>query len=113
MNKNEPPLATPEPPGHEDLPVGTDAPERIPVVLPAPKQEDEVIAANAVKPKLLVIDDDDEICTQMKWALSAEYEVILAGDRTAAMAAFQEHRPSVVLLDLGLPPCPSTAVEGF
>jgi two-component system NtrC family response regulator len=66
-----------------------------------------------MKPKLLIIDDDDEIRTQMRWALARDYDVAEAGDRVSAAAAFQTHRPHVVLLDLGLPPHPSTPEEGL
>ena len=38
------------------------------------------------KPQLLIVEDDDDIRTQMKWALAAEYDVILAGDRIEALA---------------------------
>jgi two-component system NtrC family response regulator len=63
--------------------------------------------------KLLIVDDDEEIRTQMKWALSRTYEVLLVEDRPSAMAAFRDQRPQVVLLDLGLPPDPSGTQEGF
>jgi two-component system NtrC family response regulator len=66
-----------------------------------------------MKPRLLIVDDDEEIRTQMKWALNQEYEVFLAEDRVQAMDAFTEHRPQVVLLDLGLPPHPGTPEEGL
>lgn len=65
------------------------------------------------KPKLLIVDDDEEIRTQMRWALATDYSVILAGDRAAALDQFRAHRPSVVLLDLGLPPNPGTPEEGL
>ncbi len=68
---------------------------------------------NVVKPRILVVDDDDEIRSQMKWALASEYDVFLAADRPSALAAFQEHSPKVVLLDLGLPPRPSDTTEGI
>jgi two-component system NtrC family response regulator len=64
-------------------------------------------------PKLLIVDDDEEIRTQMKWALNQDYEVFLAEDRTSALAIFKEQRPPVVLLDLGLPPHPGNPQEGF
>src|SRR5205807_8581515 len=67
----------------------------------------------ALKPRLLIVDDDEEIRTQMKWALSQEYEVTLAEDRASALVAFREQRPPVVLLDLGLPPHPGTPEEGL
>jgi two-component system, NtrC family, response regulator len=66
-----------------------------------------------MKPKILIVDDDDEIRTQMKWALTKDYEVQMAGDRTSAMELFHSGRPSVVLLDLGLPPHPGTPEEGL
>ncbi len=65
------------------------------------------------KPTLLVVDDDEDIRTQMKWALAGDYEVALAGDRMAAAAAFSEARPTVTLLDLGLPPSPNSPEEGL
>jgi two-component system NtrC family response regulator len=66
-----------------------------------------------MKPRLLIVDDDEEIRTQMKWALNQEYQVFLAEDRARAIDAFTEHRPQVVLLDLGLPPHPGTPEEGL
>ena len=66
-----------------------------------------------MKAKVLIIDDDEEIRTQMKWALAADYEVALAADRHSALEAFRRHHPEVVLLDLGLPPCPNDPSEGM
>ena len=63
--------------------------------------------------KLLIVDDDEDICTQMKWALMNDYEPLIAADRAAALAAFAEHRPTVTLLDLGLPPRPNEPDEGL
>jgi two-component system NtrC family response regulator len=65
------------------------------------------------KPRILIVDDDDEVRTQMKWALAQQYEVLLAEDRQAALAKLKEHRPGVVTLDLGLPPSPGDTREGF
>ena len=66
-----------------------------------------------MSPKLLIVDDDEEIRTQMKWALARDYEVQMAGDRSAALEFFSAERPAVVLLDLGLPPHPGTPEEGL
>lgn len=66
-----------------------------------------------MKPKLLIVDDDEEIRTQMKWALTQDYEILLAGDRASALEVFRAGRPMVVLLDLGLPPSPGTPEEGL
>ncbi len=63
--------------------------------------------------RLLIVDDDEDICTQMKWALTNDYEPLTAADRAAALAAFTEHRPTVTLLDLGLPPRPNEPDEGL
>jgi two-component system, NtrC family, response regulator len=66
-----------------------------------------------MKPKLLIVEDDEEIRTQMRWALAPDYELTLAGDRATALDCFRAARPSVVLLDLGLPPHPGTPEEGL
>src|SRR3990172_7980270 len=66
-----------------------------------------------VKPKLLIVDDDEEIRTQMKWALAQDYEVYLAEDRKTVLEILKRERPSVVTLDLGLPPHPRAVEEGF
>jgi len=66
-----------------------------------------------VKPRLLIIDDDEEIRSQMKWGLAEEYDIDLAENRTSALESFKEHRQAVVLLDLGLPPHPGEPTEGL
>jgi len=63
--------------------------------------------------KLLIVDDDEEIRTQMKWALANDYEVVQADSRTAAVEVFRTAQPMVVLLDLGLPPHPNNPEEGL
>ncbi|HEY3863234.1 MAG TPA: PEP-CTERM-box response regulator transcription factor [Verrucomicrobiae bacterium] len=66
-----------------------------------------------MKPKILIVDDDEEIRTQMKWGLAKTNEIFLAEDRPSALAAFQEKHPPLVLLDLGLPPNPGDPEEGL
>lgn len=66
-----------------------------------------------MKPKVLIVDDDEAIRTQMKWALSQEYDVHFAEDRTEALEAFRTDSPAVTLLDLGLPPHPNQCEEGL
>ena len=39
------------------------------------------------KQKLLIVDDDEDLRTQMKWALTTDYDVYLAEDRQSAIAA--------------------------
>lgn len=65
------------------------------------------------KPKLLIIDDEEAIRNQMRWALIDEYEVLLAEDRTSGMVQMNQERPELVALDLGLPPAPRDAEEGL
>ncbi len=65
------------------------------------------------KPKILIVDDDEGIRTQMKWALAGDYEVFLAGDRPEALEIVKKDKPSLVTLDLGLPPDPDGTDEGF
>ena len=66
-----------------------------------------------MKPKILIVDDDEAIRTQMKWALSEDYEVHFAEDRKAALEGFEANSPAVTLLDLGLPPRPNECDEGL
>ncbi len=64
------------------------------------------------KPKLLIVEDDDGLQAQLKWAYD-DYEVVIAGTREAALAAMRAEEPEVVTLDLGLPPDPDGTTEGF
>ncbi len=66
-----------------------------------------------MKPILLIVDDDEEIRTQLRWAMAADYDVVQAGDRASAVKLFQAQRPAVVLLDLGLPPQAGNPTEGL
>lgn len=68
---------------------------------------------SALRPRLLIVDDDAEIREQMKWALLGEYEVAEAGDREAAVALARRESPDLVTLDLGLPPHQDGVVEGL
>ncbi len=63
-------------------------------------------------PKLLVVEDDEGLQRQLRWSYE-QYEVIIAGDREAAIDAVRTHEPAVVTLDLGLPPDPDGVSEGF
>jgi len=65
------------------------------------------------RPKLLVVDDDEDLRVQMRWALHAEYEVLLASDRSEAVRVMETERPGLVTLDLGLPPQAQSVEEGF
>src|SRR3546814_10437394 len=64
------------------------------------------------RPILLVVEDDEGLQAQFKWAYD-DFEVIPAIDRDSAIAALRAHEPVVVTLDLGLPPDPDGTSEGF
>jgi len=64
------------------------------------------------KPKILIIEDDPGLQKQLRWSLDA-YEVVVAGDREAALAQIRRHEPAVVTMDLGLPPDPDGSTEGL
>ncbi len=63
-------------------------------------------------PVLLVVEDDEGLQRQLKWAYDG-YRVVAAADRESAMEALRLHEPAVVTLDLGLPPDPDGTEEGF
>jgi DNA-binding NtrC family response regulator len=63
--------------------------------------------------RVLIVEDDEDVRTQMKWALASDYEIVTAGDQSAALSAFSGHRPTVTLLDLGLPPRPNDPEAGL
>jgi two-component system NtrC family response regulator len=64
------------------------------------------------RPTLLIVEDDEGLQRQLKWALE-QYDVVIVGDRNAALDAVRAHEPDVVTLDLGLPPDPDGTSEGF
>jgi two-component system NtrC family response regulator len=63
-------------------------------------------------PVLLIVEDDEGLQRQLKWAYEG-YQVIIAGDRARAIEMVRLHEPAVVTLDLGLPPDPDGTTEGF
>ncbi len=64
------------------------------------------------KKVLLIVEDDPGIQKQLKWSFD-NYQTVIAGDRTEAITALRRFTPSVVTLDLGLPPDPTNASEGL
>jgi two-component system NtrC family response regulator len=70
------------------------------------------MTGDPARPVLLVVEDDAGLARQLRWAYDA-YDVVVAGDRAAALDAVRLHEPAVVTLDLGLPPDPDGSAEGF
>jgi two-component system NtrC family response regulator len=62
--------------------------------------------------KILVIEDDPGLRSQIKWCFEG-FEVLQAEDMETAVKQLDEHNPSVVTLDLGLPPDPGGVTVGF
>jgi two-component system NtrC family response regulator len=57
-----------------------------------------------VKPKILLVDREENILKQMRWALEPDYEVFTISDEGEAMSTFEKEKPAVVTLDLSLNP---------
>ena len=56
------------------------------------------------KEKVLIADDDKNICELLRLYLAKEgYETVLAYDGEAALAAFEREKPDLVLLDIMMP----------
>jgi two-component system NtrC family response regulator len=64
-------------------------------------------------PKMLIVEDDEALRTQLKYALRDRYALSFADTRTRALAMVREVRPDLVTLDLGLPPTGDTIEEGL
>ncbi len=64
------------------------------------------------RPLLMMVEDDIGLQKQMRWSFD-RYNLMFAGDRETALATLRRHEPSVVTLDLGLPPDADGSSEGF
>ena len=64
------------------------------------------------KKTLLIVEDDLGLQKQLKWSFEA-YQTVIAGNRNEAITALRRYMPSVVTLDLGLPPDPANASVGI
>ncbi len=68
--------------------------------------------ASDIRPKLLIVEDDEGLQKQLRWAF-ADYDVICATDCDSAITLLRAEEPDVVTLDLGLPPDADGTREGF
>jgi two-component system NtrC family response regulator len=64
------------------------------------------------RPVLLMVEDDRGLQRQFRWTFD-QYEVVIAEDRDSAIAALRRCEPSVMTLDLGLPPDPDSPEQGL
>ena len=69
----------------------------------------------ALKPALLIVDDDPLIGESLSFVLSEDFDVRVRETRTEAMTLLKsgEFQPLLALIDLGLPPVPHLPTEGF
>jgi len=57
-----------------------------------------------MKPRILIVDDDEAITQQLFWMLSDDYDVVTANDLQTAVRRVTVYEPAVSILDLHLPP---------
>lgn len=57
-----------------------------------------------MKPRILIVDDDEAITQQLFWTLNEEYEVVTANDMQTAVRRVTIYEPAVSILDLHLSP---------
>jgi two-component system, NtrC family, response regulator len=62
--------------------------------------------------KLLIVEDDPGLQSQLRWSFDG-FDIAVASDRETALAQIRRFAPTVVTLDLGLPPDPGGTSEGF
>lgn len=63
--------------------------------------------------KILIVDDDVALATQLKWFLPKKYASVLAHTAEDALVFFLDNDIDIVLLDLGLPPYENTPEVGL
>ena len=55
-----------------------------------------------MKPKMLIVDEEENFVKQMRWALGFNYEILTASKEAEAGQIFADTTPPVVTLDLSL-----------
>lgn len=65
------------------------------------------------RPRILIVDDEEGIRTQLAFALGQEYEVLEAYDKETALKATRAYNPSLVVLDVSLIPGSIHGTEGM
>ena len=59
---------------------------------------------DAMKPKVLIVDDDVAVTQQLFWTLCDEFEVMTANNLASAIRRATIYEPEIAILDLHLPP---------
>ena len=55
-----------------------------------------------MKPKILLVDDQEQLLAQMRWVLDTDFEILTATNERKALDTFMTERPSVAVVDLAL-----------
>lgn len=63
--------------------------------------------------RLLIVDGDESLRSQLRWAFGAEYLILEASTLKKAVEIARMKRPGVAIIDLGLPPAPAEHSEGL
>jgi len=66
-----------------------------------------------MKPRILVVDDDEAITQQLYWTLADEYDVVTANDLRTAIRRATFYKPDISILDLQMPPAEDTPTVGL
>ena len=66
-----------------------------------------------MKPRILVVEDDEAIARQLFWTLSGPYEVLIAHDMQTAIRRALLYEPDVSILDLHLTPASDSPDVGL
>ena len=53
--------------------------------------------------KILIVDDDPDMLTVLRWALSPVADLLEAGEGRGALRLIEEERPRLILLDVAMP----------
>jgi DNA-binding NtrC family response regulator len=73
----------------------------------------EVRRPPTMKPRILVVDDDEAITQQLYWTLCDEYDVVTANDMQTAIRRATFYKPDISILDLQLPPAADSPEIGL
>jgi len=57
-----------------------------------------------MRPRILIVDDDEAITQQLYWTLTDEYDVVTANDISTAIRRATLYKPDISILDLQMPP---------
>ncbi|HEV8370954.1 MAG TPA: response regulator transcription factor [Pyrinomonadaceae bacterium] len=66
-----------------------------------------------MKPRILVVDDDEAITQQLYWTLADEYDVVTANDVKTAIRRATLYKPDISILDLQMPPAEDEPTIGL